>query len=131
MAKFENILLIEDDPITVMVCDRIIKMIGFGNHVQTKENGQEGIDYINNAIKENKELPDIIFLDINMPIMNGWDFLEAFEAIKQQLIKVPRILILSSTVDPEDYKKAEKFSAVEGFISKPLTQEHLNDITIN
>ena len=131
MAKFENILLIEDDPITVMVCDRIIKMIGFSNHVQTKENGQEGIDYISNAIKENKELPDIIFLDINMPIMNGWDFLEAFESIKQQLSKVPRILILSSTVDPEDYKKAEKFPAVEGFISKPLTQEHLNGITAN
>lgn len=128
MAKFKSILLIEDDPITVMVCDRIIKMTVFCDNVQTKENGQDGIDCVNEIIQQKHELPDIIFLDINMPVMNGWDFLEAFEKIKHQLVKMPRVFILSSTVDPEDYKKAEQFSAVEGFISKPLTQEHLQNI---
>jgi len=129
MARFGNILLVEDDPITVMVCDRIIKMSGFSDTVLSKQNGQDAIDHLKDIIKENGEMPDLVFLDINMPVMNGWDFLQAFETIKYQLSKMPRIFILSSTVDPEDYKKAAEFSAVEGFISKPLTQEHLKGVS--
>jgi CitB family two-component system response regulator MalR len=128
MAKFASILLVEDDPITVMVCDRIIKMSGFSNQVQSKQNGQEAINHLKLVVEGSVELPDIIFLDINMPVMNGWDFLQEFETFKLQLQKLPRIFILSSTVDPEDYKKAAEFSTVEGFISKPLTQEHLKSV---
>ncbi len=129
MARFDNILLVEDDPITVMVCDRIIKMSGFSNEVLTKANGQEALDHLKELISSHSKLPDIIFLDINMPVMNGWDFLEEFEQVKQGLPHFPRIFILSSTVDPEDYKKAGEFSTVEGFISKPLTKEHLLDVS--
>ncbi len=128
MARFGNILLVEDDPITVMVCDRIIKMSGFSDAVQSKQNGQDAIDHLKEIIEADKLVPDIIFLDINMPVMNGWDFLQEFESLKQQLKTSPRIFILSSTVDPEDYKKAAEFSTVEGFISKPLTQEHLKGV---
>ena len=128
MARFGNILLVEDDPITVMVCDRIIKMSGFSNEVLFKHNGYDAINHLKELIQTNQEPPDIIFLDINMPVMNGWDFLQELESIKPQLQKMPRIFILSSTVDPEDYKKAAEFSTVEGFISKPLTQEHLKGL---
>lgn len=128
MRKFTNVLLIEDDPITIMVCDRIIKMTGFAEQVQSKENGQEAIKYIKSIIEDETTFPEIIFLDINMPVMNGWDFLQEFEALKSKIPALPRIFILSSTVDPEDYKRAEEFGTVAGFISKPLTQEHLNDL---
>jgi CheY-like chemotaxis protein len=63
-----------------------------------------------------------------MPVMNGWDFLEEFESIKETLPQMPRIFILSSTVDPEDYNKAKSYSAVEDFISKPLSKESLEGI---
>ena len=128
MPRFSNVLLVEDDPITIMVCDRIIKMSDFATNVVSCENGKTAIDHINQLVNEGKQFPEIIFLDINMPVMNGWDFLEEFEMIKDKISPMPRIFILSSTVDPEDYKRAKSFSAVDNFISKPLSKEFLEQI---
>ena len=128
MAKFENVLLIEDDSITIMVCERIITMTGFASRVKSALNGKEAIDYLEEISERKETLPDIIFLDINMPVMNGWQFLEQLETVKSKFPRLPDIYILSSTVDPEDYKKAESFSTVKSFISKPLTREHLDQI---
>ena len=124
MAKFNEVLLVEDDPITIMVCDRIIKMNSFSDKVVSCENGRVAIDTLL-LLKDSNKMPDIIFLDINMPIMNGWDFLEEFEKIKHQFNTLPRIFLLSSTVDPEDYTRAKKYSIVQNFISKPLSKEAL------
>ncbi len=129
MAKFKTVLLIEDDPITVMVCERIIRMTGFAEKVVSVSNGQEAIDFIQEqAVLKNDGLPQLIFLDINMPVMNGWEFLGQFHEIAPYFTRCPDIYILSSTVDPEDYKKAESYSVVKQFISKPLTKELLNSI---
>lgn len=128
MSRFSNVLLVEDDPITIMVCDRIIKMSDFSDNVVSCENGKTAIDHINKLVNAGEKFPEIIFLDINMPVMNGWDFLEEFETIKDKISPMPRIFILSSTVDPEDYKRAKAFSAVDNFISKPLSKEFLENI---
>jgi CheY-like chemotaxis protein len=128
MTKFTNVLLVEDDPITIMVCDRIIKMTSFAEKVTSCENGKIAIDHLSNITADS--IPAIIFLDINMPVMNGWDFLEEFEKIRSKFNAMPRIYLLSSTVDPEDYKKAKKFTLVEDFISKPLSKEALQGIAI-
>lgn len=130
MAKFSEVLLVEDDPITILVCDRMIKMTSFAETVTTCENGKIAIDFLASLEAEQK-LPPVIFLDINMPVMNGWDFLEEFESLKLKFKQLPRIYLLSSTVDPEDYQKAKKFSQVEDFISKPLSKEALNAINGN
>lgn len=129
MSKFNSILLVEDDAITTLVCERIIKMDNFANEVITKVNGLEALNYLKDCvINNNATIPEVIFLDINMPILNGWDFLKEFEQIKHQLTTIPKIYILSSTVDPEDFKKANQFSTFKGTISKPLTKEHLQTI---
>jgi CheY-like chemotaxis protein len=128
MRKFSNVLLVEDDPITVMVCDRIIKMTAFSDNVSSCQNGKMALEHLNSLKDKGAGLPEIIFLDINMPVMNGWDFLEEFENMKTIFQELPRIYILSSTVDPEDYKKAKAFSLVENFISKPLSKESLEKI---
>jgi CheY-like chemotaxis protein len=125
MAKFNSILLVEDDPITVMVCEKIIRMTDFSEEVQTKQNGHDALQHIQHLLATNSSMHQIIFLDINMPVMNGWDFLQEFETLKSQLPSIPRVFILSSTVDPEDRKRAAEFSVVQGFFSKPLTQENL------
>ncbi len=127
MAKFSEVLLVEDDPITILVCDRIIKMSEFADKVTTCENGKIAIDFLSSFGHEN-QIPPIIFLDINMPVMNGWDFLEEFEMVKSSFKELPRIYLLSSTVDPEDYKKAKKYSQVQNFMSKPLTKQALEGI---
>jgi CheY-like chemotaxis protein len=127
MAKFKSVLLVEDDPITILVCDRIIKMNDFSEVVKSCENGRRALDFLKECSVAGT-LPDIIFLDINMPVMNGWDFLEELEEIKATLSMLPRIFILSSTVDPEDLSRAKTFSTVEDFISKPLDKEFLDSI---
>ncbi len=128
MARYKNVLLVEDDPITVMVCDRIITMSAFAEKVTSCENGKFAIDYLKGLLSTNQQIPEIIFLDINMPVMNGWDFLEELDHINDSFIKMSRIYILSSTVDPEDYKRAKAFPAVVKFISKPLSKQFLDEI---
>ena len=127
MAKFSDVLLVEDDPITIMVCDRMIRMTSFAEKVKSCENGKAAIDYLS-SLADNDAVPDIIFLDINMPVMNGWDFLKEFDKLRRKFKTLPRIYLLSSTVDPEDYNKARNFSLVKDFISKPLSKEVLQSI---
>lgn len=131
MPKFKSVLLVEDDPIKVMVCDRIIKMNGFAEVVKSCENGRYALDYLKEKAAGTNEWPDIIFLDINMPVMNGWDFLDELDQIKDSLPPLPRIFILSSTVDPEDFNRAKHFSTVEDFISKPLEKDYIANIHAN
>lgn len=127
MAKFTDVLLVEDDPITIMVCERIIKMTLFAERVTSCQNGKIALDYLL-SIKENGAVPKIVFLDINMPVMNGWDFLSELDKVKSDFKEVPCIYLLSSTVDPEDYRKAKDFLLVKDFISKPLSKEALDKI---
>jgi CheY-like chemotaxis protein len=128
MTKFNKVLLIEDDPITIMVCDRVLQMNKFGKTIITKTNGQEAIDYLHHLINCHDELPEVIFLDINMPVMNGWDFLNELQLLQEKLTLNPLVYMLSSTVDPEDTKRSKMYNNVVGFISKPLTKNHLDNI---
>ena len=124
MPVFEKVLLVEDDPITILVCKRTIEIAGFASEVKSVVNGQEAIDYLKEAASQ----PNLILLGLNMPILNGWEFLGWFVGWVDSAPKVPAVYILSSTVDPEDQKKAMEYSCVKGFISKPLTKEHLANL---
>jgi CheY-like chemotaxis protein len=74
------------------------------------------------------QIPDIIFLDLNMPVMNGWDFLEHFSKEFYPQFNAIKVVILSSTIDPSDYLKAKQYEAVTHFLSKPLTVEMLQEL---
>jgi CheY-like chemotaxis protein len=126
--SFHTILLVEDDPITILVCEKIINLCNFAQLVVVAKNGKEGIDYLQEAIENRKPLPEIIFLDLNMPVLDGWQFLDAFSTLQFPAQQKPIIYILSSTIDPYDEERAMNYPVVKKFITKPLNKQILDEI---
>jgi response regulator RpfG family c-di-GMP phosphodiesterase len=123
-----HILIIDDDEINNFIASRLIDKIPVKTKINTRLNGLEGINYIKSNLENQENLPDIIFLDINMPIMNGWEFLEEFEHIKNKINKNVYVNMLSSSVYNDDITKAKTYSTVNKFISKPLTVEKIKEL---
>ncbi|MGY6561341.1 MAG: response regulator [Luteibaculaceae bacterium] len=86
-------------------------------------NGQVAL----HAIKASEELPDLILLDINMPVMDGWEFLESLKELNEAVNKIP-VYILTSSIDPEDEVKAKEYPNVKGYVIKPLSKNRLIEI---
>ena len=123
-----HILIIDDDEINNFIAAKLIDKIPPKAKVSTCINGQEGINFVRNKLNNQNEFPDIIFLDINMPLMNGWEFLEEYEQIKNDIKKKVTINMLSSSVYNDDITKAETYTTVNKFISKPLTVDKIKDL---
>ncbi|AOZ98160.1 MULTISPECIES: response regulator [Flavobacterium] len=121
------ILCVDDDPITLMLCKKVISKASFSNTIITAKNGEEALEYFNSIINKEatKELPQLIFLDLNMPIMDGWEFLDNFSTDKYAEVNSTKIVVLSSTIDPEDHEKSKKYPMVIDFLSKPITTNML------
>ncbi|MFT6731306.1 MAG: CheY-like chemotaxis protein [Glaciecola sp.] len=120
------ILCVDDDPITLMLCEKVIVKTFFSNEIITAQNGEKAIHYFDEIKKLVPEvpphkLPQLIFLDLNMPVMGGWEFLECFSSSEYSDFNNIKVVILSSTIDPEDFEKAKKYPMVIDFLSKPLT----------
>ena len=131
MSKFYKVLLVEDDPITILICKRIIQFTGFSEEVIALNNGQEALHYLHQMLNQTVEkMPEIIFLDLNMPVMNGWEFLDQFMVLLPTIEKPPLIYILSSTIDEGDRLRGLSYDCVKDFISKPLTKEFLDKINL-
>ena len=91
-------------------------------------NGLEAIEFIKENIEYPQLLPDIIFLDINMPVMDGWEFVESFKRIKSEIRKPITIYMVSSSVDEADMERAKNIKEISEFICKPMTIDKVNDI---
>jgi CheY-like chemotaxis protein len=119
------VLLIDDDPVNNIVNTRIIERY-MAKQVIVYDEAGEAFRQLSQW--PHAEFPEIIFLDINMPEMNGWDFLEAMQELPCHVLDKCRIVMLSSSIDTADIKKARTYTMVEDFISKPLTVDKLNRI---
>lgn len=120
-------LIIDDDEINNTFCKFIITKVGLEGQFQSFTNPEAGLEFVT-GILNNKDYDKIIlFLDINMPIMNGWDFLREFEKIYCSQTDI-RIYILSSSISDEDISQAKANKFVEDFISKPLSVPVLGKI---
>ena len=128
---FDLIFCIDDDPITLMLCKKVITKSSFANEIITAQNGEEALQFFNtikysNANSALQKNPQLIFLDLNMPVMGGWEFLDLF--IKDDYSdfnKTTKVIILSSTIDPDDIEKAKTYPIIIDFLSKPITQSML------
>jgi CheY-like chemotaxis protein len=121
-----NLLVIDDDEINIFIIKKIVGKTGFDVNTVAKGNGQLAIDYINSVVGNNEMFPDIILIDINMPILNGWDFIEAYE--KLSIDQKVDVYMLSSSVYENDIERAKSYKSVKGFISKPLSIERLSEL---
>lgn len=129
IAGLEFILLVDDDEATNFLNQRIIRKADLNAEVQVALNGKDALEFLTNTGKfaDEKVLPQagLIFLDINMPGMNGWEFLEAYKQLPQEQTRRIKILMLTTSINPDEEKKAVDIPEVKGFIHKPLTAEKL------
>jgi len=129
--SYERVLLVDDNETDNFISARIIELTGFSDFTVVKNSGKEALDYL----KENKnnpdQLPDLIFLDINMPIVNGFIFLYEFEKFSAVVKGKCKVIILSSSDNKRDIDKIVNNDHVIRFLTKPLTETALNEIRLN
>lgn len=129
-TTFKNIMLVDDNEIDNFINQKIVEGISFSEHVFIYNNGQSAIEYLKNLqnnFEFNEDLyPEYIFLDINMPIMDGHQFIEEFESLDSKIKDNCKIAVLTSSLNPIDRNLVSKSKRVVSFINKPLTEESLN-----
>jgi CheY-like chemotaxis protein len=128
LEKLPLIGIIDDDKIYQFMLTRLIKNNMLSERIVTFMDGEKAIQYLSENKADTKNIPDIIFLDINMPIMDGWQFLEEYANIKAELKKKIVIIMLSSSVNPIDVERANKITEIADYIVKPIKSEELKRV---
>lgn len=130
MPYKKNILIIDDDNVFIFLSKKLFSRHAGDCNVFTCGNGKEGIDFIHNKIRNKAPLPEIILLDINMPVFNGWDFLEEFILLPDEHTSRSDIFILTSSIREDDKERSKNYFIVKEFISKPLTPQIMQKIIL-
>lgn len=125
MAEEKTILFVDDDEISNFVSVKTIEDANIAEHIISVTSAQEALDFIHQGISGAGLYPNLIFLDINMPVMSGWDFLEEYKKIKAQLPQPIKIIILTSSVYQHDKEKASTYEEVNDYTLKPLSTADL------
>lgn len=133
MKKLDCILLIDDNPHTNYFNKKLIQKYEFASRVYSVENGREGIDFLTKQGRFGKPdeqcpTPDLILLDINMPVMDGWDFLKEYEKLTKAQKAKMLIIMLTTSPNADDAEKANAISDVIGFERKPLHGEKFRQV---
>ncbi|MBA4849441.1 response regulator [Emticicia sp. BO119] len=128
----KKLLCVDDDKITLTLIKLVVEKASFAEEVITKMNGKEALDYYDSIdgspVKE--RYPELIFLDLNMPVMGGWDFLDEFAKGFYKKFSQTKIVILSSSTDPEERARAKMYPMIIDYLTKPLTINALRSIRI-
>ncbi len=125
------VLLIDDDKATNFFNERVVTRHEDFYQVNTVQSGLAALDYLN-AVENNTAIkPDLIFLDINMPAMNGWEFLTEFSKLDQKVTADIKVILLSTSSNPDDVRASSKNHSVDDFINKPLSMDLLDNVLKN
>ncbi len=131
MDKISNVCIIDDDPIIIYGSKRLMKELGVTTDILVFNNGKEAIDAFSAMLEDDRKFPEIILLDLNMPVMNGWDFLENFIKMPCEIIDTVSVYIISSSIDPMDLKRVKDYKVVNDYILKPLKSRDLQAVLEN
>ena len=118
-----NVFIIDDDKLFVFLTKKTINGTKLITNVNEFGDGQIAIEHLKEIADKTELLPDIILLDLSMPIMDGWEFIEEYQLLKPKIEKEIKLYIFSSSISPHDIERAKNISVVSDFFIKPLTQD--------
>lgn len=125
-TRIDIACLVDDDPVYIFATKKVMTMANFCNSFLVFNNGREALDSLIAIMQSGAKMPDVILLDVNMPVMDGWQFMDEF--IKVKPLQKTIIYIVTSSIDPEDIQRAKSYSEVSDYIVKPVTEKTLHNI---
>jgi CheY-like chemotaxis protein len=130
MVTLHTVLLIDDDEVNNLICSKVIKKQNFSENIISCLSARQGLQYLEDAIQNDpQKLPDLILLDINMPVIDGWGFLEKYKDLVGLFGKKIILVMLSSSMFSDDINRALSYKEVSDYIAKPLTAVHIQHIS--
>ena len=132
--NYYAVMLIDDNEIDNLINQKMIEAACITQHIYTHTGARSAIEFLKNIEKledvANQILPDVIFLDIDMPLMDGFQFLDEFEKLKETSKNKCKIVMLTSSINPQDVNKSKEYAYVKKYINKPLSQENLENFEL-
>jgi CheY-like chemotaxis protein len=130
--RYSNVMLIDDNELDNFINEKIIEASYFAKKIYTNTSAQSALEFLKNLVTMGEKFsavyPEVIFIDINMPMMDGFQFIEQFKKNSEAQLEMPKLAILTSSVYHEDRQKAMNISPEIIFLNKPLTKEMLDSI---
>jgi CheY-like chemotaxis protein len=126
--KYRTVMLIDDNEIDNLINQKMIEAAAVAENIYTHTGAQSAIEFLKNMEKmdvADKVLPDIIFLDIDMPLMDGFQFLDEFEKLTKLTKNKSRIVMLTSSINPQDFNRSKKYPNVKLYLNKPLSHDSI------
>jgi len=126
--KFRSVMLIDDNEIDNLINQKMIEAAAVAENIYTHTGAKSAIEFLRNMEKlqlADQVLPDIIFLDIDMPLMDGFQFLDEFEKLGNPAKKKCAIIMLTSSINPQDFSRSKKYPNVKRYLNKPLSHESI------
>lgn len=126
--KVKSVLLIDDDRECLFLHKYALRESNYVEHIEVAMNGIEALEFIRQAVRANKPLPEIVFVDINMPVMDGWEFMEEYDTLPAHVKAKMNVVMLSTSVNPDDEIRASTNSNVWRYYQKNLTSKHVTEL---
>ncbi len=128
MKKIDIAFIVDDDKIYVFGLKKLLTINNLCKNILVFENGEKALNYITPIILSSEQLPDIILLDLNMPVMDGWEFLDEFTKINPKINKKIEIYMVSSSINPADIEKAKQYEELTDYLIKPISIDELSKV---
>ncbi len=131
--KYRSVMLIDDNEIDNLINQKMIEAASITEYIYTHTGAKSAIEFLRNMEKidvADKVLPDVIFLDIDMPLMDGFQFLDEFEKLSTSSKKKCKIVMLTSSINPQDFNRSKKYVNVKLYLNKPLSHESITSLNV-